>query len=119
MYSTRRLRPVLSRVGRWRARRYLCSCFVCWNGRRCNIQTVSTSCGTSAPGTNDEDDGVMVPIWLVISFVCVCGLAVLAAMASVMFWRRPSAPPSERADGVRGGSSITKSMVAPIVEQDS
>ena len=28
--------------------RYQCSCSSCWNGRRCNIQTVSQSCGTGA-----------------------------------------------------------------------
>lgn len=67
--------------------RYVCACATCWNGRRCNIQTVSKSCATGVKRISDGPEGVTVPLWLVTLFVCVCGLAALGALASVVCWR--------------------------------
>ena len=42
--------------------RYECSCDPCWNGRRCNIQTVSQTCqslgAVESSDTSDASDGV-------------------------------------------------------------
>ena len=85
------------------ALRYECDCLACWNGRRCNIPTVSQSCAPPPPAAA----GVTVPIGLVILVVLVCACGTLALGFTFLRWRRtdPARPPDPEHSVRRTGST--------------
>ena len=83
---------------------FLCACSPCYNGRICQIRTISASCGAAlASGSATEDsDSVKVPVWLLTLALAVCACASMTGVICLFRWKRSRAGGGENGWRRRG-----------------